>query len=224
MESPNPNRRIRFGLFEIDLQTGELRKAGVRIHLQDQPIKVLTMLLQRPGELVSRDELRQRLWSDSEFGDFDQGINVAIKKIRTALGDSSENPRFIETLSRRGDRFIAPVTVEGDVPVIPLPVQRTDARVYPKWMMLAGLGVAVLVLGAFILLRQPREYALGVFTPRADVRLMPLTGSLGYEMDPQFSPDGKQIAYAWSDGKSQPPDIFVKVLGAGSPVRLMPSQ
>src|SRR5262249_25665870 len=110
MDLANGTRRIRFGTFEVDLQTGELRREGIRIRLQEQPFKVLAMLLERPSELVSRDELKQRLWTEAEFGDFDQGINVAIKKIRTALGDSSDNPRFIETLARRGYRFIAPVS------------------------------------------------------------------------------------------------------------------
>ena len=114
------SRRIRFGTFEVDLLTGELRRSGIRIRLQDQPFKVLSMLVERPGELVTREELRQRLWTDADFGDFDQGINVAIKKLRTALGDSADNPRFIETLARRGYRFIAPVTtVEPVIPADP---------------------------------------------------------------------------------------------------------
>lgn len=228
MAAGTPSRRIRFGVFEIDLQTGELRKSGVRISLQDQPVKVLAILLERAGDLVSRDELKQRLWADSEFGDFDQAINIAIKKIRTALGDSSDNPRFIETLSRRGYRFIAPVTVENSVPAEQPQASRLVVipTAWRKWTFVGALIAAVLVLAAFIVLRRPHEYSLGVFTRRADVRLIPLTSSLGYEMDPRFSPDGKQIAYAWSaGGKDQPPpDIYVKVLGAGSPVRLMPPQ
>lgn len=102
---------VRFGTYEIALHSGELRKAGVRIKVQQQPLKLLEMLLERPGELVTREELRGRIWPNESFGDFDQAVNVAIAKLRSALGDSAENPRYIETLPRRGYRFIADVAV-----------------------------------------------------------------------------------------------------------------
>src|SRR5262245_57781678 len=100
---------VRFGAFELDLRTGELRKGGVRISLPDQPFQVLKTLLDRPGELVTREELRQRLWSAGTSVDFEHGLNAAVRRLRDALGDSAETPRFIETLPRRGYRFIAPV-------------------------------------------------------------------------------------------------------------------
>jgi TolB-like protein/DNA-binding winged helix-turn-helix (wHTH) protein/Flp pilus assembly protein TadD len=103
--------RVRFGIFEADLRTGELRKRGVRIRLQEQPFRVLAVLLTRPGELVTRDELRGRLWAADTFVDFEHGLNKAINKIREALGDSAESPRFVETVPRRGYRFIADVAV-----------------------------------------------------------------------------------------------------------------
>jgi TolB-like protein/DNA-binding winged helix-turn-helix (wHTH) protein len=103
--------RLRFGIFEADLATGELRKRGVRIRLQEQPFQVLSVLLTRPGDLVTRDELRSRLWTADTFVDFEHGLNKAINKIREALGDSAESPRFIETVPRRGYRFIADVAV-----------------------------------------------------------------------------------------------------------------
>lgn len=102
-------RPVRFGAYEVDLRSGELRKRGVKINLQDQPFQVLALLLQRPGELVSRDELQKKLWPTETFGDFEDGLNTAIRKLRTALEDSAENPRFIETLRNRGYRFILPV-------------------------------------------------------------------------------------------------------------------
>ena len=108
-ESPSRARIARFGVFELDSRTGELRKRGIRVHLQEQPFQVLAMLVERAGDLVTRDELKQRLWSDSVFVDFEQGLNNAVAKIRTALGDSAESPRFVETLERRGYRFIASV-------------------------------------------------------------------------------------------------------------------
>lgn len=102
-------RLLRFGQFELDLRTAEIYKEGKRVKLQEQPCQVLALLIERPGELVSREELRKRLWPNDTFVDFDHGLNIAINKLRDALGDSREKPRFIETLPRRGYRFIAPV-------------------------------------------------------------------------------------------------------------------
>ena len=112
-QAPGISGRVRFGIFEADLHTGELRKRGARIRLQQQPFHVLGVLLARPGELVTRDELQAKLWTADTFVDFDHGLNKAINKIREALGDSAESPRFVETVARRGYRFIADVeTVE----------------------------------------------------------------------------------------------------------------
>ena len=102
---------VRFGTYEVSLQSGEVRKAGVKIRVQQQPMKLLEILLERPGEVVTREELRSRVWADESFGDFDQAVNIAIAKLRSALGDSAENPRYIETLPKRGYRFIADVSV-----------------------------------------------------------------------------------------------------------------
>jgi len=102
---------VRFGTYEVSLQSGEVRKAGVKIRVQQQPMKLLEILLERPGEVVTREELRGRVWTDESFGDFDQAVNIAIAKLRSALGDSAENPRYIETLPKRGYRFIADVSV-----------------------------------------------------------------------------------------------------------------
>jgi TolB-like protein/DNA-binding winged helix-turn-helix (wHTH) protein/Flp pilus assembly protein TadD len=104
---------VRFGSYEVSLQTGEVRKAGVRIRVQQQPMKLLEILLERSGEVVTREELRNRLWPSASFGDFDQAVNIAIAKLRSALGDSAENPRYIETVPKRGYRFIADVSVVG---------------------------------------------------------------------------------------------------------------
>jgi DNA-binding winged helix-turn-helix (wHTH) protein/Tol biopolymer transport system component len=108
-EVANSARIVRFGAFEVDLRAGELRKNGLKIKLQEQPLQVLTMLLRHPGEVVTREELRKAVWPADTFVDFDRGLNKAINKIREALGDSADNPRFVETLPRRGYRFIAPV-------------------------------------------------------------------------------------------------------------------
>jgi DNA-binding winged helix-turn-helix (wHTH) protein len=105
-------RLVRFGIFEANLALGELRKNGAKIRLQEQPFQVLGVLLERPGEVVTREDLRMRLWNAETFVDFDHSLNTAINKLRDALDDSAANPRFVETLAKRGYRFIAPVRFE----------------------------------------------------------------------------------------------------------------
>src|SRR5437660_4770936 len=114
-EPDHPPRVAHFGSFELDLSTAELRRNGTRVRLQEQPFRLLALLLERPGDVVTREELRQRLWP-SDFVDFDHSLNAAVRKLREALGDSAENPRFIETLARRGYRFIAPVSWSAEMP------------------------------------------------------------------------------------------------------------
>jgi cholera toxin transcriptional activator len=109
---PNNSRIARFGVFELDLNAGELRKSGIKLRLQGQPFQVLALLLERAGEVVTREELRQKLWPSDTFVDFDHSVNTAINKVREALGDSASSPRYVETLARRGYRFIAPVQSE----------------------------------------------------------------------------------------------------------------
>src|SRR6201988_5566740 len=111
MASPHSNSVVRFGTYEVSLQSGEVRKAGLRIRVQQQPMKLLEILLEHPGEVVTREELRSRVWPNESFGDFDQALNIAIGKLRSALGDSADDPRYIETLPKRGYRFIAEVSV-----------------------------------------------------------------------------------------------------------------
>src|SRR5664279_701608 len=109
MTEPLPDRRYRFGVFEADATTGELRRQGLRIKLNAQPFQLLFMLLERPGELLTREEISRELWPDGTFVDYEHGVNAAINRIREALGDTASNPRFVETLARRGYRFVAPV-------------------------------------------------------------------------------------------------------------------
>jgi len=120
MQANDPPKCLRFGVFEVDLRAGQLTKRGLRLRLQEQPFQVLAMLLEKPGELVSREELRSRLWPRT-IVDFDHGLNKAINKIREALGDSVENPRFVETVARRGYRFLA------DVEAIHAPSRQLEA-------------------------------------------------------------------------------------------------
>jgi cholera toxin transcriptional activator len=112
------SRIARFGVFELDLSAGELRKSGAKLRLQGQPFQVLALLLDRAGDVVTREELRQKLWPSDTFVDFDHSLNTAINKVREALGDSASSPRFVETLARRGYRFIAPVQNEAPPSVV----------------------------------------------------------------------------------------------------------
>src|SRR5262245_3088975 len=115
MDAP-PGHHFRFGLFQVCPESGELWKSGRRIPMQEQPFRILVLLLQRRGELVTRDELQNLLWPTASYGDFDQGVNTAVKKLRQGLSDSASNPRFVETVPRRGYRFIAPVST-AELPV-----------------------------------------------------------------------------------------------------------
>lgn len=136
MAAPQNNSRIaRFGVFELDLKAGELRKSGVKLRLQGQPFQVLALLLEHAGSVVTREELQQKLWPSDTFVDFDHSLNTAINKVREALGDSATSPRYVETLARRGYRFIAPVQndrpSELAAPAAPTPVAVETARPEP---------------------------------------------------------------------------------------------
>lgn len=109
MTDIRPARRYRFGVFELDTATGELRRKGIRVKLHTQPFQVLSLLLERPGEMLTREEIRRELWPDGTFVDYEHGLNSAVNRLRDALGDKAGNPRFVETLARRGYRFLGPV-------------------------------------------------------------------------------------------------------------------
>jgi len=128
-QANDPSGQLRFGVFEVDLRAGELTKRGLRIRLQEQPFQVLAMLLERPGDLVTREQLREKIWGQTVV-DFDHGLNKAVNKIREALGDSAENPRFVETVARRGYRFLADVT-PVDTPTDRQPGRETEGVVPP---------------------------------------------------------------------------------------------
>ena len=115
MSGQVPVRGYRFGTFEADAETGELRRQGVRVKLNSQPFQMLLVLLERPGQLVTREEIARRIWPEGTFVDYEHGVNSAVNRIREALGDTAANPRFVETLARRGYRFVAPVETLGQV-------------------------------------------------------------------------------------------------------------
>src|SRR5436189_2783626 len=117
----------KFGTFEVDLRARELRKGGIRIRLQDQPFEILAMMLDRPGQVVTREDLRKRLWPAGTFVDFEHSLNAAVKRLRAALGDDADNPRFVETLHRRGYRFIASLPNGASTNGGHTPIQRPAA-------------------------------------------------------------------------------------------------
>jgi TolB-like protein/DNA-binding winged helix-turn-helix (wHTH) protein len=210
-ESPERPRIVRFGTFEADLGTHELRKGGVRIKLHGQPFEVLAMLLEQPGETVPREELRQRLWSTDTFVDFDAGVNTAINRLREALGDSAENPRFIETVPRRGYRFVAPVTSEAakGAPAIPTfsgaseAVASAPARLDGKWLKVLTLCLlAVVALLIALSLTSVHERLLGHASPPhiESLAVLPLANLSG---DPgqDFFADGMTEALITDLGK-----------------------
>src|ERR1700694_910546 len=140
---------MQFGVFEVDLQASELRKSGLRIKLQDQPFQILALLLEHPGQVVTREQLRQRLWPADTFVDFEHSLNSAVKKLRLALGDDSDNPRFGETLPRRGYRLIVPLRGAGlpsdrVAEQIPLVALKSRGRSKHYWLLIFG-GVIVTV-------------------------------------------------------------------------------
>ncbi len=149
MQNTNLSREsARFGVFELDLRAGELRKQGLRIKLQEKPFQVLALLLERPGELVTREELQKKLWPGDTFVDFDHSMNTAVNKLREALGDSAESPRFIETLPKRGYRFIAPV--QGLSRAEAAPAVGSRARQRPAIVGVVAALVVVLGLAAYL--------------------------------------------------------------------------
>ena len=157
MEAVPQTRRLRFGPYEVDLRSGEVHKHGIRLKLQDQPFQVLALLLQHPGEVVTRDEFRQKLWPADTFVDFDTGLNSAIKKLRDVLSDSADEPRYIETLPRRGYRFIAPVE-NGPSPapapvelrVVPAPSAREPRQPWYRRGPVVAAGIAALLVVAVL--------------------------------------------------------------------------
>ena len=225
---------IRFGVFELDPRSGELRRSGVLLNLQDQPLKVLECLLERPGELVTREALRQRLWPGDTFVDFEQGVNAAVKRLRETLADSAESPRFVETLPRRGYRFIAPVERDdrdrsglapsapdqraslAGKPAPPALVEKPPAAARRGRHALIAAGAIALVLmtiAAWLRRASPE-------TPVAPLRLVALTTLTGSEYGPTFSPDGSQVAFAWDGEQQDNSDIYVKLVGSSDVRRL----
>ena len=174
-ESSASGRIFRFGAFEFHVQARELRKHGLRIRLNGQPINVLAMLLERPGEVVTREDLQVRLWPAGTYVDFEHSLNAAVKRLRQALGDSADSPRFIETLARSGYRFIAPLSERIDDLAERVgqkhaeePQSAAQAQETPKWLrffsfprVIAGLLLLIVIAGLVIALHERRPTHAG---------------------------------------------------------------
>jgi Tol biopolymer transport system component/DNA-binding winged helix-turn-helix (wHTH) protein len=241
LDASSSARVVRFGVFELDLHAGELRKAGVRLPLQGQPLEVLAALVECPGQLVTRDQLRQRLWPGDTFVDFDHGLSAAVNRLREVLGDSAGSPRFVETLPRRGYRFIAPVTWDGDHstggPVVGTPspepppsgIGGSPVQVPTPWFGFRGNWVArclVVLVGLAAVAavglgrssrRAPPESA-GAEPPMHVVPVTTLSGVAGY---PTLSPDGSAVAFTWMSGKIHDgASIYATAVGSGTATRV----
>ena len=214
-EVVDSRRLVRFGSYEVDLPAGELKKCGVKLKLSGQPFQVLAILLERPGTIVTREELQKRLWPDT-FVDVDHNLNTAINKIREALGDSSDNPRFVETLPRRGYRFIAPVDSDSNS-AKPATITTTDTAAPRRWRILG----ASLLLGALTLLASTGFFIYkgrhGPASPRQRT-LTRVTFGDGLQIGATWSPDGRFIAYSSDrEGKF---DIWVQQVSGSDPVQI----
>lgn len=207
---------VRFGIFELDLTEGVLIKGGHRITLQEQPFRLLSILVEHPGRTVTREQLRQALWTADTFVDFDRGLNAAMAKLRQALGDSADNPRFIETQARRGYRFIAPLTapVESIAKTDP-PTSRLTAHSF--WVGVLAVSVVLIGAGVFYYLWHRQQSGA---TAEALPRPLPLTTYPGNQWEPTFSPEGTRVAFAWDEPGKRASNIYVKLIGPGDPVRL----
>lgn len=170
------DRRFRFGVFEVDVKSSELSKQGRRIKLQEKPFQTLVLLLERAGELVTREELRERLWPADTFVQFDDNLNTTIKRVREALGDSATSPRFVETVPRRGYRFLGPVEVLESPAVVPAP---TRFRMSVGWLALAAIAVGVVCVAAWLLLTRRHVNAKAPATSKIRLAVLPFLNLSG---------------------------------------------
>ncbi|HST13113.1 MAG TPA: winged helix-turn-helix domain-containing protein [Terriglobales bacterium] len=206
---------VRFGVFEADLQTGELRRNGSKVSLQGQPFQVCAILLEHSGELVTREELRQKVWPQDTFVDFDHALNTAITKIRAALGDEADNPRFVETLPRRGYRFIAPVHKAISEPTALDVSEARSARLGANGRWLVASAILLILISGIGISRFSRRHAEESLPP---LEIVPMAAVPGFEHDPAFSPDGNQVAFAL-DGEDGG-GIYTTIVGGEKTLRL----
>ncbi len=211
---PQSAARLNFGPFEADVPAGELRRNGVRVRLSGQPLQILLILLAHPGEVVTREQLREEIWAETTFVDFEHGLNAAMNKLRRALGDAAEKPHYIETLPRKGYRFIAPIA--GLAAMVP---SEDSAQISPArrrrslWILGFSAIVAIAAAAGWIIGSRKAPGTIA-WTP------VPLTTYAGREMQASFSPDGNQVAFVWNGEKQDNFDLYAKLVGSDTLLRL----
>jgi DNA-binding winged helix-turn-helix (wHTH) protein len=205
---------FRFGVFEVDARAGELRKNGIKLKLQEQPFQVLCMLVEHAGEVVTREDLRIRLWPAETFVDFDHGLNAAVKRLRDALGDSAEAPRFIETMARRGYRFISPIDT---VPTVRSPQSPDPGRVTRRIGLAIGLGVTIAAASFWLgsQVKPPVKDSVYVTNDGLSSHNSP-QGGIGHDEDP--APAAFRVFWSrFTSGKEAPLVIFSNAKFVGRP-------
>ncbi len=196
--SGNGTQVIQFGIFEADLRTGELRRSGAKVRLQDQPFQILAMLLDRPGKVITREELRTRLWPADTFVDFDHSLNAAVRRLRDALGDSAENPRFVETVARRGYRFLAPVNWTAPA-VLPGVATGLSDHTRKGWLASAAAVLVLFGLGVGVFLGR-RAFVPTITSPPLAERRLTANPSEDPVSSAALSLDGKYLAFSDDTG------------------------
>jgi Tol biopolymer transport system component/DNA-binding winged helix-turn-helix (wHTH) protein len=216
LEKRNVPLVVRFGPFTLDGRTGELRNGQIRLKIPDQSISILQALLERPGELVTREALRDRLWGPDTFVDYEAGLNAAVRRLREALNDSADTPRYVETLPRRGYRFIGQIegTSTADVSISATPKRAGIGRVGR-----VAIGSAALVLiGVGVWAALP--WRVGAPATASSARPLPITSFPGLELHPAISPDGKFVAFTWEGEAEDNFDIYVRSIDGSFQRRL----
>ena len=204
---------FRFGVFELEKPGGELRKSGVRVRIPGQPLTILRTLIEYPGEVVSRECLRNRLWPGGVHVEYEHNLNKAMNRLRDVLGDSADSPRFIETLPGRGYRFLVPVTELLPERPLQQAVESAVPRSRRPWIIAAA---AVLAVGGIFVLLWPPISA----SPTHSFAAVPLTTLVGRETSPSLSPDGRRLVFVWDGEHSDNIDLYVMSIGDARPVRL----
>ena len=207
LQTPVAEPIVRFGVYQADLRNCELRKNGIRLRLQGQPFQVLLLLLRRPGEVVTREEFRKTVWPMDTFVDFDHALNTAVKKIRAVLGDDADNPRFVETVPRRGYRFVAPVHLNGAI--APFPVSVTSAKQdRRRWAAVIAI-ISITVGGLTLLWKAPWRSG----DPASSPEFQRLTFDLSDLGEARFTPDGASVMYSAGGQATRKPEVYSQLLG-----------
>src|SRR5215831_16813935 len=193
MPGHDSSSAVRFGVFEANIHTGELRRNGQKIKLQEQPFQLLTALLERPGEVVTREELRARLWPEDTFVDFDHSLNAAVRRLRDTLGESAETPRFVETVARRGYRFIAPVDSSAGIAATTGPEKPRLDRQWP-----VVVGISILLLGGIIVGFHAGRHSAAL--PSIQEKRLTANPIDTPVLSGVISPDGKYLTFADKTG------------------------